>query len=57
MCPQTTELVLLYGCLNQHLTERYLCELHVALYKAVTVNTLCEYCGEPYAEWMVGIIK
>ena len=47
LCDLPATRVIVYGCLNQHLRERYLCNLHLPIYLAVITMHTCDHCGEP----------
>lgn len=53
-CWQPATMVMIYGCFNQHLTERYLCRDHVPIYQSVVINIPCKVCLEPYEEILIG---
>jgi hypothetical protein len=47
LCDLPRTHVIIYGCLNQHLKERHLCNLHLPAYQAVITMRTCDQCGEP----------
>ena len=57
LCDLPATRVIVYGCLNQHLRERYLCNLHLPIYLAVITMHTCDHCGEPWAEQMISLLS
>jgi hypothetical protein len=54
VCDQEATCIVVYGCLNQHLRERYLCAACESMYLTVIHSNLCDQCGEPWAETQSG---
>lgn len=55
LCDLPATRVIIYGCLNQHLKERYPCNLPA--YQAVITTHTCDQCGEPWAEQMTSLLS
>lgn len=59
MCGEEATHVFLYGCLNAHIKERWLCHPHLTVYQQVTPGVRCDNgtCREPYEETLICILQ
>lgn len=53
-CTNTATWVVVFGCLEQHMKERYVCVIHKKIFEEVIPKTQCDKCSGKWEESLWG---